>query len=188
MTLLKILKFRIVLIAVVFVMVLSSTRFAHTKSQILRSDGHYRDLPLTPAPIVMTTTLVGQSKDLFQKVNYQRKKKGKSPLLWDEKSAELASFYSKQMGEEGFFSHYDNEGNSIAERALKFKIKGWKKLGENLFKCSGYLEPLDVAVDAWLKSESHRINMLDDSWTHTGVGIHTTDERQTYMTQVFVKK
>ena len=176
---------RVVLIGAVFVSALSLNRFVFSKSS---ETGRFESSHLIgPAPIVVTTMMVGQARDVFQKVNYQRKTKRLKPLVWDEDLAKMAAAYSKQMAEDDFFSHYDNKGKTIAERAEDFKIGKWKKLGENLFKSEGYVDPVDIAVDGWLKSKPHKKNIFDPGWTHTGIGVYSKGEK-TFITQEFVKK
>jgi uncharacterized protein YkwD len=131
--------------------------------------------------------MVGQARDIFQKVNYQRRTKRLRLLVWDEELAKMAAAYSRQMAEGDFFSHYDNDGKTIAERAEDFDLGKWKKLGENLFTSEGYVEPVDIAVDGWLKSETHRENIFDPGWTHTGIGVYSKGQK-TLITQVFLKK
>ncbi len=141
-----------------------------------------------PAEFVYTTNFSGVSRTIFQKINYERKKKRLDSMMWHEDLADLAYDYSELMAKEGFFDHEDNDGNTVVDRAEKYGIKGWRKIGENLFQCYGYDDPADIAVKGWLKSPSHRANIYDDEWTHTGIGVYRTKEGEIYITQVFLKK
>lgn len=141
-----------------------------------------------PAGFVYTTNLSGLTKTVFQRVNLERKRKRLKPLLWHKGLAELSYNYSKQMAREGFFDHYDADGKSVVERADDQKIKGWLKLGENLFQGLGYPKMANVAVKGWLESPTHRANIYDTDWTHTGIGVYKTREDEVFITQVFMKK
>ncbi len=141
-----------------------------------------------PSGFVWTTNLSGLSKDVFQKINYQRKLKRLNVLRWDNDLSDIAYDYSRKMARENFFSHYDKDGNTIVERAEEYDIKNWQKIGENLFQCEGYDNPVDVAVSGWLRSPSHRKNIYDREWTHTGIGVYQTRRGEVYITQVFLKK
>ncbi|MEZ5307580.1 MAG: CAP domain-containing protein [Pyrinomonadaceae bacterium] len=138
--------------------------------------------------VVFSTTLSGEAKTIFQKVNAERKAKGLSALRWHEDLAKVAYKYSRKMAREGFFSHYDSDGNSVVERAEDEGIKNWTKIGENLFTSEGFLDPETIAVEGWMKSKSHRKNILDKEWTDTGVGVYQTGENEFYVTQVFIRK
>ena len=92
------------------------------------------------------------------------------------------------MAEQDFFSHFDPDGRTIVERAENLEIDDWLKIGENLYKSKGYLVPTDIAVDGWMKSDSHRENIVDPDWTHTGVGVFQTKDNQTFITQAFMRK
>ncbi len=141
-----------------------------------------------PAEFVRTTNLSGTTKDVFQKINYERRLKDLKPLLWNDDLADMAYDYSKKMAKEDFFAHFDNDGKSIVDRAEEYKIDDWLKLGENLFQCSGYLNPVDIAVKGWLKSPTHRDNIYDRDFTHTGIGVYADNNSGIFMTQVFMKK
>ncbi len=92
------------------------------------------------------------------------------------------------MGDEDFFSHFDNDGHSIVDRIDVHEIVDWKKIGENLFMSQGFDSPADVAIDSWMKSRTHRDNILDGEWTDTGIGIFTTEKNRIYVTQTFMRK
>ena len=130
------------------------------------------------------------SDDEFQihyLINNERRKKGLSDLYWDEDLARIARAYSRKMAKESFFSHYDRDGNSIVERAKESNVRGWNKIGENLFFCEGYDDFDALAVRGWMNSTDHRRNILDRQFTGTGIGIATTRDGRIYITQVFIR-
>lgn len=133
-------------------------------------------------------TLEQDETYIFDLVNEERRKKGLSELYWDEGLSKMARNYSRKMAKDNFFSHYDADGESIVERADKAKVKGWRKIGENLFYCEGMTNYQSIAVKGWLRSASHRQNMLDRTWTDSGIGIAKSREGRIYVTQVFVKR
>jgi uncharacterized protein YkwD len=120
-------------------------------------------------------------------INNERRKKGLSELFWDENLARLARNYSKEMARESFFSHYDRDGNSVVERAQNSNIRGWNRIGENLFFCEGYDDFDALAVRGWMNSPEHRQNILDGKFTATGIGIAQTRDGRIYITQVFIR-
>ena len=126
--------------------------------------------------------------DIFDLVNAERRKKRLDQLVWDDDLAKLARNYSRKMARENFFDHYDSNGSNVIDRASSARIKGWRKIGENLFYCEGIENFSSFAVRGWLKSPSHRKNMLDRDWTDTGIGAARARDGRIYVTQVFIKR
>lgn len=121
-------------------------------------------------------------------INRERSKKGLGELVWDDRLAQMARLYSRKMAKESFFSHFDRNGNSVVERADDSEIKGWTKIGENLFFCEGYDSFTALAVRGWMGSPSHRENILDRRFNTTGIGIAESRDGEIYITQVFLQR
>jgi uncharacterized protein YkwD len=127
-------------------------------------------------------------REIFDLINQERSKKGLGELNWDANLSRLARGYSQKMARENFFSHYDDGGGSVETRAKDMRIKNWSKIGENLFFCEGYDNPNLMAVRGWMKSPSHRDNILNPDYTDSGIGIAVTDGGRIYVTQVFIER
>jgi uncharacterized protein YkwD len=125
---------------------------------------------------------------VFNLINNERVENGLKPLLWDEETAKIAVDYSERMAAENFFSHYDSNGQSVLERAKNAKLKHWSKIGENLFSCEDIMPFESFAVKNWMKSPTHRQNILDPEWTATGIGIAESEEGEIFITQVFIRR
>jgi uncharacterized protein YkwD len=123
---------------------------------------------------------------VFSLVNQERAKRGLSSIQWNAGLSDLARSFSRQMADEGFFDHYDKQGASVVDRARRARIKGWHKIGENLFYCERSPQFVGLAIRGWLRSPAHRDNMFDPSWTATGIGIARASNGQIYITEVFV--
>lgn len=123
--------------------------------------------------------------DIFNLVNRERQKLGIKALEWDERLEGLSRRYSEQMAEEGFFSHYDADGKSIKDRFRTLQIRKWRKVGENLFKFSGNADFKKYAIRGWMRSQGHRENILDYTYTYSGVGIAVAENGTIYVTQIF---
>lgn len=132
--------------------------------------------------------LSDDENEIYNLINDERQKKVLNELGWDENLAKLARSYSRKMAKDSFFSHYDSDGNSIVERVRDSNIKGWNKIGENLFYCEGYGDFDSLAVRGWMNSPDHRRNILDRQFTTTGIGIAQSRDGRIYITQVFIKK
>ena len=146
------------------------------------------------AVVCLTLTLcagvsLGQSDEeyeIFRLVNTERFRQRLRPLEWDDDVASLARNYSRQMARGGFFGHYDAKGRTVVERAEQQRVRGWSKIGENLFMC-GEIDGFErYSVRGWLKSPSHRKNMLDRQWSSTGIGVYRSNDGRIYVTQVFI--
>jgi len=127
------------------------------------------------------------AQQILDLVNAERRKKRLTELEWDRDLARMARAYSKQMARENFFDHLDEDGKDVADRAKSSKIKGWSRIGENLFFCEGTARFDSFAVKGWMKSPTHRQNILDKNWTATGIGIAEANG-EIYITQVFIER
>ena len=126
-------------------------------------------------------------REILKLINKERRKKGLSDLQWSDELEKLARNYSKKMADGKFFSHYERNGDSVSQRALAMKIKGWRKIGENLFMSEPYDKLNSFAVENWMKSPLHRQNILDQSFNTTGIGIAQSRDGTIYITQVFTQ-
>jgi len=124
--------------------------------------------------------------DVFDLVNRERSRARIGSLAWDDKLAKVARDYSRRMAREGFFDHYDPNGKTVMDRAAR--LRNWSSIGENLFVCDEQPSFETVAIRGWMKSKTHRTNMLDRGWTATGIGIATARDGNIFITQVFTRE
>jgi uncharacterized protein YkwD len=126
--------------------------------------------------------------EIFALVNEERLKKDLNALNWDDHLSEIARNYSKQMARENFFDHFDPKGADIVVRAKKSKLRRWDKIGENLFYFKGESDYKDFAVRNWMKSPTHRQNILDKDFNTAGIGIAESGDGEIFITQVFIRR
>jgi uncharacterized protein YkwD len=100
-------------------------------------------------------------------VNQERAKAGCSPVRADTGLASLAANFSRDMAARGFFAHTDPDGATPWDRAAKAGIKDLG--GENIARGQADAQ---AVMDAWMKSEGHRANILNCDYTTLGVGVH----------------
>ena len=131
-------------------------------------------------------TLLDDEMRVFELVNQERARRGLRPVQWDARLSDMARMYSRQMADGGFFDHYDQHGQAVEDRARRARIRGWQKIGENLFYCGRTSQFVDFAVRGWLKSPAHRDNMFDPTWTASGIGIARAASGEIYVTEVFI--
>ena len=100
-------------------------------------------------------------------VNQARDEAGCAPLRSDKALADLASAFSTQMAEEGFFDHTDPQGRSPWDRAKQAGIDNLG--GENIAR--GQATAAEV-MKSWMASPGHRANILNCDYRTIGVGVH----------------
>lgn len=121
-----------------------------------------------------------------QSINQVRQDEELLPLQHNDKLAEIARKYSRQMAENNFFSHTGDDGTTLQDRVRNGGIIYWV-VGENLFTSTNVSQPVNVAVDGWMDSPGHRENILRPVFTETGVGVWRVDNSY-YITQLFLRR
>ncbi|AVZ29745.1 CAP domain-containing protein [Nodularia spumigena CS-584] len=121
-----------------------------------------------------------------QRINEVRQNEDLHPLEHNEKLAQVARNYSRQMAENNFFSHTGNDDSTLQDRVRAGGMIYWV-VGENLFKSTNVPQPVKVAVEGWMESSGHRENILRPVFTETGVGVWRVDNTY-YITQLFLRR
>jgi uncharacterized protein YkwD len=97
-------------------------------------------------------------EDLFTRLNQERAGRGLPALQWDPLLAGYASNWSAHMASNGF-SHSD----------IGSLLGPYDFVGENI--AAGSAGVSDGALhNAWMHSDGHRSNMLNNGFTHVGIG------------------
>ncbi len=99
-------------------------------------------------------------------VNEYRAEYGLNALTMDSGLSDLARLKSRDMRDNAYFSHTSPVYGSPFDMMETFGIS-YRYAGENIAK--GYATPKAV-VDAWMDSEGHRNNILNEHYTQIGVG------------------
>src|SRR3954469_19025473 len=92
----------------------------------------------------------------FQLINAKRAENDLPPLQWNDELANMARFHSKHMAEFKFFSHKDQEGLMVNDRADRLGLHDWRAIGENIAFNKGFEDPAAMAVENWMSSRLHR--------------------------------
>jgi uncharacterized protein YkwD len=109
-------------------------------------------------------------------VNAERAAVGLPPLVWEERLAAAAADYAAAMAGGGFFSHTGADGSDLRQRGQAHGYGDWSFLGENL--AAGQDTP-EAIVQAWMRSPTHRANVLAADACDIGVG-HASAEAGRY--------
>ncbi|WP_010531365.1 CAP domain-containing protein [Lentibacillus jeotgali] len=113
--------------------------------------------------------------------NRERSRQGLSPLKVSKPLSGVARQKSEDMQEKNYFSHTSPTYGSPFNMMREFNVS-FESAGENIAR--GQQSPQQV-VDSWMNSTEHRENILDESFTHIGVG-YTSDGG--YWSQMFIEK
>ncbi|MBO1578199.1 CAP domain-containing protein [Bacillus sp. XF8] len=113
--------------------------------------------------------------------NAERTKQGLPALKVDAELSKVARAKSEDMQKNNYFDHNSPTYGSPFDMMKKFGIS-YKSAGENI--AQGQRTPEEV-VQAWMNSAGHRANILNNGYTHIGVG-HV--ENGNYWTQQFITK
>ncbi len=124
----------------------------------------------------------------FELLNIQRRANNLPPLAWDAELCHLARTHSADMARSGVLNHKGTDGLDPAARARFLGITGWRALGENIAYNQGVDDPVALAVERWMQSAKHRLNILNNGFTHTGLGMAQAADGSVYFTQVFIAR
>jgi uncharacterized protein YkwD len=126
-------------------------------------------------------------EEIFKIVNQEREQRDLHKLKYDEELADVARIHSRNMVEQNFFSHGDPENRGPQERVEEYYPEIFGGIGENVGYNHGETEE-DVAenlMESWMNSPGHRENILNEQFSHIGVGVKQRESRY-YATQKFI--
>lgn len=128
-----------------------------------------------------TNDLIEYEKQVLDLTNIERKKFGLVPLSNDTELSRVARIKSHDLSKNNYFSHNSPTYGSPFDMMKQFGIQ-YKSAGENIAK--GQKTPSEV-VNAWMQSTGHRANILNNGFTHIGIGY---DSNGNLWTQMFISK
>jgi len=137
-------------------------------------------------PVRSASSADAVERRVFQLMNAERQAFGLKLLEWDESLLAVARMHSRNMADEKFFSHKGRDGAMVHDRAAQFGIVKWFGIGENIATMRGYDDPAATAVESWMRSNSHKKNILNGQWQETAIGSAVADDGTIYFTQVFI--
>ncbi len=114
---------------------------------------------------------------IFDMVNEEREERGLPPLEWDDELARRARQWSAEMAAAGRLEHQDPE-------ELQAAVSGYTALGENIFQSTGAVPAGRIHV-GWMRSEGHRVNVLEPGFDRLGVGVVCGEDGGVWATQRF---
>ena len=139
----------------------------------------------TAAPTTATppsgsqTTAERLTRDLFERLNAERRARSLTELDWDSDLARMAAEWSARMARTGDFSHRDLGAAGGLPGIGKFSA-----LGENIAWVEGYPSMGYQLHFGWMRSAGHRANQLQPGFDAVGIAV-VCDGGRAWATQNF---
>jgi uncharacterized YkwD family protein len=131
------------------------------------------------APV--STGISQYAQQVIELTNKERARAGLPALKADAQLSAVAQKKSQDMQQNHYFSHTSPTYGSPFDMMRDFGIT-YKTAGENI--AQGQRTPQEV-VTAWMNSPGHRANILNQQFTHIGVGF---EQAGNHWTQMFIGK
>jgi len=130
-----------------------------------------------------TSALTEDEKEVFALINEQRKANGLAELQIDDELQNVARLKAQDMVDNDYFAHQSPTYGSPFDMMKNNQIV-YKTAGENIAGNSDNKK----AVEAWLNSESHKDNILNNSYNYTGVAVVSSSKYGKIFVQMFIGK
>jgi len=117
-------------------------------------------------------------KQIFDLTNIMRARFNLKVLNLDEKTSMVAYAHSVDMNESDEFSHSSKKYGELIDRLEAGEVV-YQTASENI--AANYMDAPAV-VEGWLNSKDHRENLLNEDYTHIGIGVFNN-----YFTQNFIQ-
>ncbi|EEM84854.1 CAP domain-containing protein [Bacillus thuringiensis] len=137
--------------------------------------------PAEQKPAEEAKSLSEFEQRVVELTNAERAKQGLPALKIDTELSKVSRIKSEDMQKNNYFDHNSPTYGSPFDMMKKFGIS-YTSAGENI--AQGQRTPEEV-VQAWMNSAGHRANILNNGFTHIGVGYV---ESGNYWTQQFITK
>ena len=130
-----------------------------------------------------TASMNANEKEVFNLINEQRTKNGLQALKVDDEVQRVARIKAQDMVDSNYFSHTSPTYGSPFDMLKSFKVS-YKSAAENIAGNSSN----SSAVTSWMNSSGHKANILNGSYTHTGIGVVSSSKYGKVFVQMFISK
>lgn len=120
----------------------------------------------------------GEEQQIFELTNIIRQKHGLPAYEWNEDVRNIAYKHSLDMRENDYFDHVSPTYGKLDARFIAGEVP-FRTAGENI--ALNYVDGA-AAVEGWLNSEGHRVNLLHEEFTELGVGVYQKSYTQNFLT------
>ena len=126
----------------------------------------------------------GTAEDVVRFTNEERAAKGLSGLKIDKALMEAAAKRARECASR--YSHDRPDGSECFTVLEEYEVS-YRSAAENIYK-DNFARPSGArTVEGWMNSPGHRANILNDDFTHIGVGAYSADGNN-YVVQLFIRK
>ncbi|KJH70134.1 CAP domain-containing protein [Aliterella atlantica] len=123
-------------------------------------------------------------QSIHQQINQYRQSRKLPPLQLDARISQQAKIHSQAMANGKVpFSH---QGFDTRISAIRRQIR-YRAAAENVAYNQGYSNPAKQAVEGWIKSQGHRVN-IEGQYNLTGIGVAKNAKNEYYFTQIFINR
>jgi uncharacterized protein YkwD len=108
-------------------------------------------------------------------INRERIDDGEAPLTLDAHMAQAAQDHSDEMAAAGYFEHVGPHGDGPVDRMraagyINGSVVGYEVAEDIAWGTLSLATPRSI-VARWMASPTHRVNILDQAFRSTGVGV-----------------
>lgn len=139
------------------------------------------DAPAEGDPEGITSALTADEKEVLHLINEQRKLHGLEELKIDDELQNVVRIKAQDMVDNNYFAHQSPTYGSPFDMMKNNQIV-YKTAGENIAGNSDNKK----AVEAWMNSESHKENILNNSYNYTGIAVVDSSKYGKIFVQMFI--
>lgn len=142
-----------------------------------------KEISAVPASKATPSPYSALEQSIHQQINQYRQSRKLPPLTLDPRISEQARTHSQNMANGIPFSH---QGFDQRVEAIR-RVIPYRAASENVAFNKGYSNPGQQAVQGWIKSPGHRIN-IEGQYNLTGIGVSKNAKGEYYFTQIFIRR
>lgn len=132
----------------------------------------------TPA---ISTILSTEEEEFLESINEIRIKNNLPELIIDDAIQNVARLKAQDLIENNYFSHTSPKYGTLFEMLSSSSIT-YKTASENIAGNSS----ISGAINSWMNSESHKSNILSNTFNYTGVAVVHSNTYGKILVQIFV--
>lgn len=122
---------------------------------------------------------------MVELINSDRRIHGLKELTYDKTLNSTTRKHSQDMIDNNYFAHENLKGESVKDRMVADGFIGYSLYGENI--AYGQFNSI-YAHEALMNSKGHRKNILEERYSHVGIGVAINSENLPYFTINFYSK
>ena len=127
--------------------------------------------------------LTKDEQEFLDLINANREANGLKALEVDPEVQNVARLKAKDLVDNNYFAHNSETYGDIQNMLNTFEIS-YTSAGENIAGDSS----LAKAVEAWMNSKNHKVNILSENYNYTGIAIEESKDYGKIFVEVFIQK